>query len=255
MNRLNRTQKSQVQQFQAITGASEKIALDCLRAAGWSVEGGIDVFYSSAASMPSRQAAPSLDRAAIEATFDRYKDDDDPDVILAEGVQQLCEDLGVDPADIVMLVLSYHLDAATMCEYSRQEWVSGLTKLRCDSLDKLKSKLPELRRQLDDPALFKEIYNYAYNFCREKGQKCVQQDTALGMWDLLLRDRWPLLDQWLDFLGEHHKHAISRDTWTQLWDFIQSVKSDLSDYDENGAWPYLLDEFVEHIRAAQEQAS
>lgn len=226
------------------------MAFECLKAAGWGVEGGIDVFYSSGFSFAPQ---PTIDRGAIEALFNKYKDAND-ESMLAEGVGQLCEDLGVDPADVVMLVLSWHFNAATMCEYSKDEFTSGMASLNCDSLSKLQAKLPELRRELDDPAKFKDIYNYAYNFSREKGQKCVQLDTAVGMWGLLLQSRWPMLDSWVSFLTEHHKRAISRDTWSQLWDFIRSVKEDLSDYDENGAWPYLIDEFVEHVRESQMQS-
>lgn len=45
------------------------------------------------------------------------------DAILAEGIQQLCDDLGVEPEDIVMLVISWHLQAAAMGEYSREEFI------------------------------------------------------------------------------------------------------------------------------------
>jgi hypothetical protein len=57
----------------------------------------------------------------------------------------------------------------------------------------------------------------------QKGQKCVQQDTAIAMWELLLSGQraWPLLEEWCEFLRKHHNRAISKDTWTQLLDFIK----------------------------------
>ncbi len=54
-----------------------------------------------------------------------------------------------------MLVLSWHFRAATMCEYSREEFVSGMLRLRCDSLPKLQQKLPDLRRDLQDARTYK----------------------------------------------------------------------------------------------------
>lgn len=39
--------------------------------------------------------------------------------------------------------------------------------------------------------------------------------------------------------------AITKDTWFQLFEFAKQFGDDLSNYDENGAWPYLIDEFVE----------
>lgn len=92
------------------------------------------------------------------------------------------------------------------------------------------------------------------NHNREKGQKCVQQDVAIAMWQLLLpAHRWRYTQDWCDFLQAKHNRAISRDTWNQLLDFILSVSPDFSDYDDAGAWPYLIDEFVEHMREKQQQ--
>ncbi len=47
----------------------------------------------------------------------------------------------------------------------------------------------------------------------------------MGMWKLLLSDhlRWPLIDDWCEFLAKHHNNrAISNDTWQQLFDFIKA---------------------------------
>jgi DCN1-like protein 1/2 len=43
------------------------------------------------------------------------------------------------------------------------------------------------------------------------------------MWKLLLGETrpWPLLEDWSEFLQKHHNRAISKDTWVQLYDFIQ----------------------------------
>ena len=64
---------------------------------------------------------------------------------------------------------------------------------------------------------------------REKGQKCVQLDTALAVWQLLFRQmQWPLGSDWINFVQKQHGRAISRDTWTQLLDFAK-VRSERSD--------------------------
>lgn len=248
---LDRSQKERVAHFVAITGADQRVAVECLQLGGWSVESAIDYFYSSGmAAMPTR-SGPKLDRDAIHRLYLHYKDPDS-DEILAEGIGKLCEDLGVEPDDIVMLVLSWHLNAAHMYEYSREEFEKGLTKLGCDSLEKLKAKLPSLRAELNDADKYRQIYNYAYLFSREKGQKCVQLDVALAVWQLLVpKSRWRHINEWCEFLQEHHKRPISRDTWAQLLDFMQNVNPDFANYDDAGAWPYLMDEFVEVMRAKQ----
>merc|ERR1712079_494137 len=40
--------------------------------------------------------------------------------------------------------------------------------------------------------------------------------------------------------------GITEDTWDLFLPFALSVRSDLSGYDENEAWPSLFDDFVEH---------
>ncbi|CAI5510365.1 unnamed protein product [Closterium sp. Naga37s-1] len=188
----------------------------------------------------------------------------------------------VEPQDIVMLVLSWHLGAATMCEYSRQEFTSGLRSLRVTSLEALKALLPSFRRELQDENVFRQIYNFAFAWAKEKGQKWLALDTAIGMWQLLLGYRsWPHVDHWCDFVRVQHNKAISKDTWSQLFEFsrvrcscpcpsysspsltlhlaapafpapapLLLTQGQLEQYDEGGAWPYLIDEFVDHLRAA-----
>jgi len=41
----------------------------------------------------------------------------------------------------------------------------------CDTIQKVKSHLPKLSQELNDPAAFKEIYRYSFDFSKEKGQK------------------------------------------------------------------------------------
>ncbi len=81
-------------------------------------------------------------------------------------MERFCEDLGVDPANIVMLVLAWHMNASDMGYFSRPEWIHGLSKLECDSVVKLRSRLGFLQDNLSDPENFKSIYRYAFDFAR-----------------------------------------------------------------------------------------
>ena len=138
------------------------------------------------------------------------------------------------------------MDAAVMGEYTKEEFFRGFQRLNCDSVKAMKKKLPTLRGELTDPMRFKDTYEFAFSFSREKGQKSLALDTAIGMWKLLFGiSGWKLCDAWCDFVEENHRKAITKDTWFQLFEFAKQFASDLSQYDENGAWPYLIDEFVE----------
>ncbi|PIM99518.1 hypothetical protein CDL12_27985 [Handroanthus impetiginosus] len=169
-------------------------------------------------------------------------------MILVDGITLLCNDLQVDPQDIVMLVLSWHMKAATMCEFSKQEFIGGLQSLGIDSLEKFRERIPFMRSELKDEHKFREIYNFAFGWAKEKGQKSLALDTAIGMWQLLFAEKqWPLVDHWCQFLQARHNKAISRDTWSQLLEFARTVDPALSNYDPEGAWPYLIDEFAEYL--------
>ena len=170
------------------------------------------------------------------------------------GIGRFCQDLKVDPSDIVMLVISWHFSAATMCEFTKEEFLEGMEELNCNSIDKVKRKLPQLRSELKNNQTFQDVYNYAYGFACEKGQKCLQLDTAIAMWQLLFAEQgWPLVNSWCQFLEAKHKHAISKDTWFQLLDFAKIVQTegDLEQFEasNNSAWPYLVDDFVDQLRA------
>ncbi|KAD5318109.1 hypothetical protein E3N88_18055 [Mikania micrantha] len=238
-NKLGRGNRDKVQQFMTITGASEKVALQTLKASDWHLDGAFDIFYS--------QPKSFTDTRHLEELYNRYKDPY-ADMVMADGISTLCNDLQVDPQDIVMLVVSWHMKAATMCEFSKQEFVGGLQSLGIDSLEKFRERIPFMRSELQDDQKFKEIYNFAFSWAKEKGQKSLALDTAIGMWQLLFEEKqWPLVDHWCQFLQARHNKAISRDTWSQLLEFARSVDPTLSNYDAEGAWPYLIDEFVEYL--------
>ncbi|AQK83398.1 Defective in cullin neddylation protein [Zea mays] len=206
MYKLGRGNRDKVQQFMTITGASEKVALQALKASDWHLEGAFDFFYS-------QPQVSVVNTRHLEDIFNRYKEPD-ADMIMVEGISQFCNDLQVDPQDIVMLVISWHMKAATMCEFTRQEFIGGLQSIGVDSIEKFRGKLPSLRAELKDDNKFRDIYNFAFTWAREKVR---------------------------------HNKAISRDTWSQLLEFVKTTDPQLSNYDDEGAWPYLIDEFVEYL--------
>jgi hypothetical protein len=42
--------------------------------------------------------------------------------------------------------------------------------------------------------------------------------------------------------------TISRDTWALLFEFCRQVNKEMTNYDPEGAWPVLIDEFVEYTK-------
>lgn len=73
-------------------------------------------------------------------------------------------------------------------------------------------------------------------------------DTAIGTWRIILKDRYDLINEWCSFLLAKYNKVINSDQWVQFLEFTQAVDKNLTNYDSEGAWPTLIDDFVEHVR-------
>eukprot|EP00929_Paragymnodinium_shiwhaense_P063755 TRINITY_DN3188_c0_g1_i1.p1 TRINITY_DN3188_c0_g1~~TRINITY_DN3188_c0_g1_i1.p1 ORF type:complete len:261 (-),score=72.99 TRINITY_DN3188_c0_g1_i1:337-1119(-) len=249
---LNRQQREKVANFQAVTGAPAKLAAEFLKRYSWSLDQAVDVYFTEGHSFSSRQPAASCDSAKLEAFYRKYKAPDE-DNIGSAGIQELCNDLGISALDPVTLVIAYFCKAEQMGVFTREEFTGGMQRLGCDEVMKLRSKLPELQEILRDRVRCKEIYQFTFQFALDQGQRCLPAEMCIEFWKLLMPCHFPLLDTWIAFVEAKVKNAISKDTWMMLYDLATQLKPDLSDYDVNGAWPVLLDEFVDYVR--QQQAS
>ncbi|KAK9765849.1 Scaffold-type E3 ligase [Basidiobolus ranarum] len=250
MNFTKRTQQSEkIKIFMSFTNASEKAARESLEAFDWNVQSAVDGYFGGSIpsdNMNSHNSNP-INYQYLSDVFEEYKDSDE-DAILVEGTEKYCNDLEVDPTDVVMLVVAWHLNSERMCEFKRKDFIEGWATLGCDSLEKMKGVIPKLRAELDDENKFREIYQFTFKFSRSENQKSLPLDIAVPLWQLLFEGRYKHLDVWLQFVQENHGKAISKDTWNLFLDFVKSFPSDFSGHDMEGAWPVLIDEFVEYAQ-------
>lgn len=168
-------------------------------------------------------------------------------MIYAEGVERFCADLEVDPTDVVLLVVSYHLKSKRMCEITKEGWLQGWRELRCDSLDLMKQIIPQLRDELKKDDFFKEIYRFSFSLSLDENQRSLPCDVAIPMWKLLLDGKYAKLDTWCEFVEKKHGKSISKDTWNLFYDFVIGVGIDLNKFDADGAWPVLIDDYVKYL--------
>ncbi|CAN4079385.1 unnamed protein product [Withania somnifera] len=94
---------------------------------------------------------------------------------------------------------------------------------------------------------FSRFYDFVFFVCRENGQKNISISKAVTAWKIVLAGRFQLLDHWCNFVEKNQRYNISEDTWQQVLAFSRSVHENLEGYDREGAWPVLIDEFVEHM--------
>ena len=174
----------------------------------------------------------TADDKKILALFDEYKDTEDE--IQDDGSVRFFGDLGVDTQDVVVLILSWKMQAEQMCIYTRDEFMKGCVALDCDTMEKLAQRVPQLRDEVKDERAFKDFYMFCFTFSKMKAARSLDLELATDMFRLLLQDRWSHLGLFTSFLEEKWKNAITKDQWALVLDFSTQIQDDLSNYSDEG---------------------
>lgn len=81
-------------------------------------------------------------------------------------------------------------------------------------------------------------------------------ETAKAMLALLLSKAWPLYGEFNEFLEQPKApRVINKDQWNNIYEFSKTISTDLSNFAIDGAWPVLLDDFVDFLQRKREESS
>jgi len=193
-------------------------------------------------------SSSSKPQGRLESLYNKYKEPG-ADTIEASGVMKFLADIDVAPEDVVTLVIAYHLDSQEMGIFTQEEFVGGFAKLGLDSVEKIKAYVPKFRGLLDSDDTLHKIYNFAFEFYKDnKDKQHIDIDTATAILGLLMNKR-PHVHRFQKFLKNQTQYkALNWDQWSLLFDFVRQVKDDFSNYEPDGAWPVLMDMYVDWVK-------
>jgi len=264
-----------INQFVIVTSASNKDAKSFLNKYK-RLDVAIDAYYNNPSEFASASSSqPNVSTNKLNSLYDKYKEADGTDITV-EGTIKFCEDLGVDPEDVVLLAVAYELKSPRIGQWTRQGWLEGWKNIGCDTISGMKTALVGLRLKLrTDSGYFQKVYNHTFDFARQEGQRSLALETAQAFWALLLpqgikggaltrkdhdqdikmdgKGGWKMEynQWWFDFLNEKGGKGVSKDTWVMFLDFVRTIDAEFSNYDMEAAWPSTIDDFVEWAKKSR----
>jgi len=238
--------KEKVNQFKDwVPGATDKDATRCLEASSWDINSAVNYFYEHRSSFNIKQG----DSSKLGKLFSKYADEDDENIMSEDGTIQFFKDISVDPTGMDTLVIAWLLKCGELGIIERQEFIDGFAKSGCSTIKDVKQACSSAVQSVQSNDQFKQFYKWLFIHTREdEKKKTIQKEVAVQIWTIVLKSRkYPLFDDWIKFVkASNDMVAISKDLWEQLVDFLSETKT-VDDYDDSGAWPVAVDEFIEYL--------
>jgi len=206
----------------------------------------------------------------METLFTSYAEDDDASQIGAEGLERLCLDANISMEGPQPLILAWLLQASAFGQLSKEEWTKGMHSLKIDSLQKLGVALREYEELLvlnskpipggapslynrnatyasfsaNPWAAFSKLYQFVFSLAKSPEERSIDVEIAKAFWSTLLAPRFPLVKEFVGYISEKKIKGVNKDLWSMSLDFFHTVTPDLKNFDFEGAWPSIIDDFV-----------
>ncbi|CAL1358874.1 unnamed protein product [Linum trigynum] len=184
----------------------------------------------------------------IDNLFDTYANSSlgqiDP-----EGIETLCSDMKVEYTDVRILMLAWKMKAQRQGYFTKDEWQAGMKALKANTLLKLVKALSELKKEAEAPQNFEDFYSFAFKYClTEEKQKGVDIESTCELLKIVLGYQFrSQVDSLVEYLKVQKDYkVINKDQWMGFLRFCKEISfPDMANYDENQAWPLILDNFVD----------
>ncbi|KAF7549635.1 hypothetical protein G7046_g8279 [Stylonectria norvegica] len=249
-------QKAIVAQFVSLTGASDRQATRFLRSTGFKINEAVDSYFSS----NGDSKGPSPLETKLEAVFESLRDDGSDEknkMELDSTMQYLGKKLKVSLENAELFVPLELVQAPNVGEITKKGFVDGWKAAGVGATSQEQAAhVQKLIASLStDQALFKKVYRHAFVAGREGDQKSLSLENAMVYWGMLFSPPgliWKtthhdFLELWKGFLNEKWTRSVNKDMWNMILEFaFKSIADEtLSFWNEDGAWPSVIDDFVE----------
>ncbi|EAT76652.2 hypothetical protein SNOG_16073 [Parastagonospora nodorum SN15] len=209
-------------------------------------------------------------KTALNKIFDQYREDPkaEPDLVGIEGTMKYFGDLNVDLEGLESFAAHEIVQAPAMGELSREGFVNGWQERNCDTIEKQKAYIKNLKSELPgNRELFDRVYKYAFTIAKAGNSKQAALEQAIAFWDLLFASplsaiKWssastPWLDWWKDFLTTSFKKSVNKDMWNETLKFAKLTLADeaMTFWTEESSWPSVIDDFVEWVKTEKRGGS
>ncbi|CAM1509856.1 Fc.00g001910.m01.CDS01 [Cosmosporella sp. VM-42] len=205
---------------------------------------------------------PSPLETKLDGLFDSLRDEGDgkDKLELDSTMAYLSKKLKISLENAELFVVMELVQAPNVGEITRKGFVdgwkvSGVGATHQEHATHIRSLVSSLS---EDHTLFKKVYKYTFIAGKEGDQKALSLENAQIYWSMLFsrpgmvwktaNHDW--LELWRNFLAEKWTRSVNKDMWNMTLEFALKTLSDesLSFWNEDGAWPSVIDDFVDWCR-------
>jgi len=208
---------------------------------------------NSAVTATKTEAAPQFVAASAADVFAAMVKDTEQaggDVLLGDSLDKFFSAVNISSDGIMTLGISWKFECKTMGEISKTEFTKGCDKARCKTVDDIRRLVESTGNTLKAENQFKLFYMWVFDFAKEgEERKTLDAETACDMWGLVLVHHFALLPKWLKFFQDSKTATVTKDIWAQLAEFAFQVKGGLQNWQDDGSWPVVIDEFAQHCQS------
>jgi len=218
----------------------------------------------------------------VQSLFKVYADRDDADTISPENFERLCTDAGISMDGPMPLILLWLLDAQELGTIKRDKWTKAMQDSQISSPPILKIFLDDMEQLLltnkpsipqppapsikgnkkstafppydrtqyysyaqDRGAAFGKLYSALFTIAKSGQSRNIDIEIAKAFWSVLLVPQYPIITEVVEYITEKGTYkAVNKDVWSMMLEFCKTVNPDLDNFEADGAWPTLIDDFV-----------